>query len=51
VFVTVIHHINDPEGFRQPRPRHSKVEGAVGAWATNESFEMHVDALTPQLGK
>ena len=25
------------------------VEGAVGAWADNEYFEMHVDGLTPQL--
>ncbi len=27
------------------------VEGAVGPWATNEYFEMHVDGLTPSLGK
>ena len=27
------------------------VEGAVGAWSENEYFEMHVDGLTPQLGK
>ena len=26
------------------------VEGAVGAWSTNEYYEMHVDGLTPQLG-
>jgi hypothetical protein len=26
-------------------------EGAVGPWADNEYFEMHVDGLTPQLGK
>ena len=26
------------------------VEGAVGAWAENEYFEMEVDGLTPQLG-
>jgi hypothetical protein len=26
------------------------VEGAVGPWANNEYFEMHVDGLTPQLG-
>ncbi len=25
------------------------VEGAVGAWAKNEYFEMHVDGLTPSL--
>ena len=25
------------------------VESAVGAWADNEYFEMHVDGLTPQL--
>jgi hypothetical protein len=27
------------------------VEGAVGPWANNEYYEMHVDGLTPQLGK
>jgi hypothetical protein len=27
------------------------VEGAVGPWAKNEYYEMHVDGLTPQLGK
>ena len=26
------------------------VDGAVGAWADNEYYEMHVDGLTPQLG-
>lgn len=25
------------------------VEGAVGAWSTNEYFEMQIDGLTPQL--
>ena len=25
------------------------VEGAVGAWANNEYFEMNVDGLTPSL--
>jgi hypothetical protein len=25
------------------------VEGAVGPWAKNEYYEMHVDGLTPQL--
>jgi hypothetical protein len=25
------------------------VEGAVGAWAYNDYYEMHVDGLTPQL--
>lgn len=25
------------------------VEGAVGAWANNEYYEMHVDGLVPQL--
>ena len=25
------------------------VEGAVGPWAKNEYFEMHVDGLSPQL--
>jgi hypothetical protein len=25
------------------------VEGAVGAWADNEYFDMHVDGLEPQL--
>jgi hypothetical protein len=87
MFVTVIHHINDPEGFQAAEakaleaglpshvglPIHAAttdhklgiciwegesveavrevVEGAVGAWATNEYFEMQVDGLTPQLGK
>jgi hypothetical protein len=27
------------------------VEGAVGAWANNEYYEMHVDGLTPTLGE
>lgn len=27
------------------------VEATVGPWAKNEYFEMHVDGLTPQLGK
>jgi hypothetical protein len=27
------------------------VEGAVGPWANNEYYEMHVDGLTPQLAK
>ena len=27
------------------------VEGAVGPWADNEYYEMHVDGLEPQLGK
>ena len=27
------------------------VESAVGPWANNEYYEMHVDGLTPQLGK
>jgi len=27
------------------------VEGAVGPWAQNEYYEMHVDGLTPQLGR
>ena len=26
------------------------VEGAIGAWADNEYYEMHVDGLEPQLG-
>ena len=87
MFVTVIHHIQDPEGFQAAEakaleaglpshvglPIHAAnndhtlgvciwegesveavrevVEGAVGAWATNEYSEMHVDGLTPQLGK
>lgn len=86
LFVTVIHHINDPEGFQAAEakaleaglpshvalPIHAAtddhalgiciwegesvdavrevVEGAVGPWAKNEYFEMHVDGLTPQLG-
>jgi hypothetical protein len=27
------------------------VESAVGPWANNEYYEMHVDGLTPQLAK
>lgn len=86
MFVTVIHHINDPEGFQAAEAKaleaglpsqvalpihaatddhslgiciwegesvaavHEVVEGAVGAWSTNEYYEMHVDGLTPQLG-
>ena len=86
MFVTVIHHIQDPEGFQMAEakaleaglptdvalPIHAAtndhqlgvciwegesleavrqvVEGAVGAWAKNEYFEMQVDGLTPQLG-
>jgi hypothetical protein len=85
MFVTVIHHITDPEKFEAAEakaleaglpshvalPIHAAtkdhtlgiciwegesvdavrevVEGAVGAWADNEYFEMHVDGLTPQL--
>ena len=87
MFVTVIHHIHDPEGFQKAEaaameaglpshvalPIHAAtsnhelgvciwegesveavrevVEGAVGPWAKNEYFEMHVDGLTPQLAK
>ena len=87
VFVTVIHHIHDPEGFQAAEakalegglpshvalPIHAAtndhelgiciwegesvdavrevVEGAVGPWANNEYYEMHVDGLTPQLSK
>jgi len=87
MFVTVMHHISDPEGFQAAEakalegglpsdvalPIHAAtndhklgiciwegesveavrevVEGAVGAWAKNEYFEMHVDGLTPTLGK
>jgi hypothetical protein len=86
MFVTVLHHIHDPEGFEKAEakamegglpahvalPIHAAtndhsfgiciwegesvdavrevVEGAVGAWARNEYFEMHVDGLTPSLG-
>ena len=85
MFVTVIHRINDPEGFQAAEdkaleaglpsgvalPIHAAtddhklgiciwegksvdavrgvVEGAVGPYANNEYFEMHVDGLTPQL--
>ena len=85
MFVTVIHHITDPEGFQAAEdealgaglpthvalPIHAAtsdhslgiciwegesveavrevVEGAVGPWAKNEYFEMHVDGLSPQL--
>jgi hypothetical protein len=85
MFVAVIHHIHDPEGFQAAEakaleaglpphvglPIHAAtgdhtlgiciwegesvdsvrevVEGAVGAWATNEYHEMHVDGLVPQL--
>jgi hypothetical protein len=87
MFVTVIHRIHDPEGFRNAEakameaglpphvalPIHAAtndhglgiciwegesvdavrevVESAVGPWAQNEYYEMHVDGLTPQLGK
>jgi hypothetical protein len=27
------------------------VEGSVGPWSNHEYYEMHVDGLTPQLGK
>ena len=86
MFVTVLHHIHDPEGFEKAEekaleaglpttvalPIHAAtkdhsfgiciwegesvaavkevVEGAVGAWARNEYFEMSVDGLTPSLG-
>ncbi|HSY15879.1 MAG TPA: hypothetical protein VK816_07830 [Jatrophihabitantaceae bacterium] len=86
MFVSVIHHINDPEGFEAAEvkaleaglpshvalPLHAAtndhtlgiciwegasveavrdvVEAAVGAWSTNEYYEMHVDGLTPTLG-
>ena len=86
MFISVIHHIHDPEGFqaaehtaiekglppsvklpihaatgdhrfgnlhlggRVPR-RCALVESVVGPYSKNEYFEMHVDGLTPQLGK
>ena len=86
MFVTVIHHINDPEGFQAAEakaleaglpshvalPIHAAtndhalgvciwegesvdavrdlVEGVVGAFSTNEYYEMHVDGLTPPRG-
>ena len=85
MFVTVIHHIHDAEGFQEAEakaleaglpsqvalPIHAAtedhklgiciwegesvdavrrvVEGAVGPYANNEYFEMHVDGLSPQL--
>jgi len=85
MFVTVIHHIHDPEGFQAAEDRalaaglpshvalpihaatashelgvciweresvdavREVVEGAVGAWAKNEYYEMQVDGLTAQL--
>jgi len=85
MFVTVLHHIHDPEGFTAAEQRaldaglptqvalpihaattdhrfgiciwegesveavREVVEGAVGAWARNEYFEVHVDGLTPSL--
>ena len=85
MFVTVLHHIHDPEGFEAAEqkalegglppgvalPIHAAtsdhrfgiciwegesvesvrevVEGAVGPWARNEYFEMHVDGLTPAI--
>ena len=85
MFVTVLHHIHDPEGFEAAEqkalegglppgvalPIHAAtidhtfgvcvwegesvesvrdvVEGAVGAWARNEYFEMNVDGLVPSL--
>jgi hypothetical protein len=85
MFVTVLHHIHDPDGFEAAEqkalegglppgvalPIHAAttdhtlgvciwegesvesirdvVEGAVGAWARNEYFEMNVDGLAPSL--
>jgi hypothetical protein len=85
MFVTVLHHIHDPEGFEAAEekaleaglpthvalPIHAAtndhrfgiciwegesvdavrevVEAAVGAWAKNEYYEMHVDGLVPSL--
>ena len=85
MFVTVLHHIHDPDAFDAAEqkaleaglppgvalPIHAAttdhgfgvciwegesvesvrevVEGAVGAWARNEYFEMNVDGLAPSL--
>jgi hypothetical protein len=85
MFVTVLHHIHDADGFEAAEqkaleggfppgvalPIHAAtidhsfgvciwegesvdavrdvVEGAVGAWARNEYFEMNVDGLVPAL--
>ena len=85
MFVTVLHHIHDPEGFDAAEqkalegglpshvalPIHAAtidqsfgvciwegesvesirdvVEGAVGAWARNEYFQMDVDGLAPSI--
>ena len=85
MFVTVLHHIHDPDGFEAAEqkalewglppgvalPIHAAttdhsfgvciwegesveavrdvVEAAVGTWAQNEYFEMHVDGITPSL--
>jgi hypothetical protein len=85
LFVSVIHHIHDPEGFEAAEQRalegglpshvalpihaatndhktgiciwegesvetvQEVVEAAVGAWSSNEYFEMHVDGLNPTL--
>lgn len=52
-------HIHDPEGFEAAEAKaleasveevREVVEGAIGSWANNEYFEMHVDDLTPQQG-
>jgi len=87
MFIGVIHHIHDPEGFQAAEdkaianglppyvklPIHAAtkdhrlgiciwegesvgavrelVESVVGQYSKNEYFEMHVDGLTPQLGK
>jgi hypothetical protein len=85
MFVSVIHHIDDPKGFEAAEERaleaglpsqvalpihaatkdhttgiciwegesveavRQVVEAAVGAWSTNEYFEMQVDGLVPTL--
>jgi hypothetical protein len=86
MFVSVIHHIDDPAGFEAAEERalaaglpagvalpihaatndhttgiciwegesveavREVVEAAVGAWSTNEYFEMYLDGLAPTLG-
>ena len=55
MFVTVLHKVHDPERLQKAEEKaveavREVVEGAVGAWANNEYYQIHVDGLTPSLG-
>jgi hypothetical protein len=50
MYVSVIHHISDPEGFRAAEQRaleavRELVESVVGEYSENEYFETKVDGL------